>query len=190
MTSRASGSGDESEQTLGRWSEVLSLVRFDYEQTSSLVGRIVSTSEALRAGSITAAVAILGLALANDERMIALTAVVVLFAGLISDAYHDALYRVCQVRAVELEKLIDSFYQASLQEGPVGRRAERNLRLRLDRYRFGMTRSLRRPKLGDLYQSVVGRYFWALYLAFIVVSLLVFFLISPRDLSTPAPAGP
>lgn len=169
-----SSGGDSSQRrtnSLRDWTDPLEIVRFDYEQTIDFIGRIVTTAEAIRAGSITATVAITGFSLANGEGLIALTAVPVLIAALVANAYHDFLYSIGRARATEIERIIDAFQDIFLEQGRVKARAETQLLHRMDKYQFGMTRSLRRPKPRDLYAVATDRSTYALYPVFIVVAV-------------------
>jgi hypothetical protein len=129
-------------------SELIDLVRVDYEATRSLIDGVVRTSLALRGVGVTLILALLGLATQKSSEAVALCAFVAVGLFLYLDAYHGWLYAEGLRRAHDLEHILALRYK-ELERGD-----DTDISLDLDvalaSHRFGQYSNLPRFRLRRL----------------------------------------
>lgn len=158
--------------------EIIRVVEADYERTVDFIKRTMTRRQALMSLAVTVATGLAGLALANDEALIALLGIpIVLFAEL-QELRMREFYRIARDREVTQERLIHNYLVVLREENDVtrGRSIER-LHTDVLTYRFGIGRSFELPRWGRMLKSAWRRgfsWFYALLLTvLIVVSVIV-----------------
>lgn len=128
------------------------VVKLDYERTATLLDSVTRTRTSMRAASITAYLAFLGLAVQETSWALAASAALAasVFGGF--DAYHGWLYHAALRRANRLERLFQHRLRAL--DRPYDRYPAQRLHAELEKYDFGALGQLPRFRFRALSDTV------------------------------------
>ncbi len=141
---------------------VLKLIDLDYERTSAFIESIVGTGTTIRGWGVTLWLGLLGFAVDRHRWQLAALAGAVTVAIALADAYHASLYRQALDHARMAEN-ITSRYFAMLHHGDDDPDAERDLRVQLAGYRYGLYTNLWRFRLRDVWNAPPVAFFRVIY---------------------------
>ena len=126
--------------------ELIDLVKLDYEQTTKVVGGVVGTVYTIRGWGLTLWSGLVGLYFGGKGWPPAVAALIVLLGMAALDLYHSCLYKTLLARARRLEEILAASYAAHGRgrDDPV---IQQQLQISLEKHTFGLWREQERISL-------------------------------------------
>jgi hypothetical protein len=170
---------DDAEKLVGGVQEIVRLAEADLAASRSLVERLLSTRDALRATAITIAVALMGFTITNREPMISFIGIPMVFLLGLGEVRQHLLFRNTSRNEAQLERLLDAYanlLKESAESEGVDDALETLVRRR-DALRLGLRKALRGPNrdrrsaaLRQYWFATFGRFEWYL---FVLIALML-----------------
>jgi len=149
--------------------DVIAAANSDLDASGALLQRLLAAQDALLATALTAASLFTGIAFTSGDTALAFVGIPLVLALGFLDAINWVHFRRVSTRIRSLEHLIHHYVVALRETGTVRAAALRNLRRAIDRYQFGIERTLQTVSWSDIWRTNRKRVRWWLYGALAVL---------------------
>lgn len=156
-----------------RVKEMMRLVESDHKATTEYIARVTTLRTAARGVIVPLASGLAGLALANQNWVVAVVAIPTLVIGMVSEARSDFLLKIAHNRLLRLEHKVQSYLTYLNETGTVAADAKLRLDREIDTYQFGMSRSLRGQSLKKTVATASRTVMFWLYVTLIVALVAI-----------------
>jgi hypothetical protein len=156
-----------------RIKEMLRLVESDHKATTEYIARLATLRTAARGVIVPLASGLAGLALANQNWVVAIVAIPTVAIGAISEARSDFLLKIAHNRLLRLEYKVQAYLTYLNETGTVAADAKLKLDREIDTYQFGISRSLRGQSLKKTLTIASRTVMFWLYVTLIVALVVI-----------------
>lgn len=153
-----------------REQSLVELVKLDYDVTLRTITGVLATGTAIRVAGFTAWAGLTGLGIRDDSWALCAAAAALVGLFMYVDAHHAALYARALHRAIKLETLLDRYadrlgIDADDEDAVLRAVGE------LETHRFGIYRTMPKPRRDELLRARPYPVFRALYPSLVTISV-------------------